>query len=363
MRTFYFAVSCVAVAALLLLDQIVKKSDTATISNKNFFRLAIWMVVIVTLAETATLYLEGAEAALRIPHLVANILGFSLSPLIPLAVGCAIDHHQKKALCLLAIPAVVNFLAAAGSAFWPLIFFVNAQNDYGRGPFFGVYVLAYTFSLCYLLIQTLSVIERYQNNNRSIPIMLFSFVAIGCMGQVLCPQLHISWLCISFAIVLYYMYCCDLLHQIDGLTGLLNRRIYEFNLSKLNPRKTDLAVIMFDIDDFKSINDRYGHPYGDHCLMIVSMCIKKAFFKLGLCFRVGGDEFCVLVLKPNRKAVEKACENFQEELDKVRREEERLPAVSVGWTLAQNEPVADVIAQADQKMYEHKRRHKSDLLP
>ena len=120
---------------------------------------------------------------------------------------------------------------------------------------------------------------------------------------------------------------------------------------------------MFDIDDFKSINDRYGHPYGDHCLMIVSMCIKKAFFKLGLCFRVGGDEFCVLVLKPNRKAVEKACENFQEELDKVRREEERLPAVSVGWTLAQNEPVADVIAQADQKMYEHKRRHKSDLLP
>ena len=57
-----------------------------------------------------------------------------------------------------------------------------------------------------------------------------------------------------------------------------------------------------------------------------------------------------------------ACSNYEVDVYK-RQEEERLPAVSVGWTLAQNEPVADVIAQADQKMYEHKRRHKSDLLP
>lgn len=77
MRTFYFAVSCVAVAALLLLDQIVKKSDTATISNKNFFRLAIWMVVIVTLAETATLYLGRCGCRIAYPHLVANILVFT----------------------------------------------------------------------------------------------------------------------------------------------------------------------------------------------------------------------------------------------------------------------------------------------
>ena len=52
---------------------------------------------------------------------------------------------------------------------------------------------------------------------------------------------------------------------------------------------------MFDVDDFKQINDRYGHIQGDLCLAGIAECIKKSYANFGYCYRIGGDEFCVLL--------------------------------------------------------------------
>lgn len=103
----------------------------------------------------------------------------------------------------------------------------------------------------------------------------------------------------------------------DVLTHLFNRRTFEKKLTKLlvkqegnliNPQytqqnkrhsqKTATAwLVMFDIDHFKSINDTYGHLYGDDVLLTISQVMKDSFRRNDLMFRFGGDEF-VIILEP-----------------------------------------------------------------
>ena len=53
-------------------------------------------------------------------------------------------------------------------------------------------------------------------------------------------------------------------------------------------------LIVFDLDNFKYINDTYGHQAGDQCLKVIAECLKKAYSRYGNCYRIGGDEFVFL---------------------------------------------------------------------
>jgi len=88
--------------------------------------------------------------------------------------------------------------------------------------------------------------------------------------------------------------------QIDGLTGIPNRRFFEIVLSKewrrADREKLPLSVIMIDIDHFKAFNDSYGHLAGDDCLRLVAQAIARTLRRPGdTAARWGGEEFaCVL---------------------------------------------------------------------
>jgi 8-oxo-dGTP diphosphatase len=92
----------------------------------------------------------------------------------------------------------------------------------------------------------------------------------------------------------------------DELTGLHNRRYAFGMLEKLTvgPGSAEpLAFILFDLDDFKAINDAYGHPAGDEALKAAAAAIKDDCRSGDIIARIGGDEF--LVIQRQRKAVEK----------------------------------------------------------
>ena len=85
----------------------------------------------------------------------------------------------------------------------------------------------------------------------------------------------------------------------DALTGLANRAIYESRF--LNGRRTGSAVaslgalVLFDLDDFKKINDQWGHLAGDACLKVFAERLSAIFPEALLTSRIGGDEFAVIL--------------------------------------------------------------------
>ncbi len=89
------------------------------------------------------------------------------------------------------------------------------------------------------------------------------------------------------------------LSNIDGLTGLYNRRCFnnmiERKISEVSRAKTQLSMIMFDIDHFKNVNDTYGHKAGDDVIRFISAKIKKSIREVDFAARYGGEEFVILL--------------------------------------------------------------------
>lgn len=93
---------------------------------------------------------------------------------------------------------------------------------------------------------------------------------------------------------------------IDELTGIYNRRLFNKLLPEqfveLERSHDQLSLLMIDIDFFKQYNDTYGHPQGDKCLYKVANTIKEGIREQDLAFRIGGEEFCVLLPKTTKES-------------------------------------------------------------
>jgi diguanylate cyclase (GGDEF)-like protein/putative nucleotidyltransferase with HDIG domain len=81
----------------------------------------------------------------------------------------------------------------------------------------------------------------------------------------------------------------------DSLTGLLAHRTFHEGLESLGESGVPFTLVLADIDDFKQINDLYGHPAGDEALRAVAAAIKSAVRAQDRTYRIGGEEFCVLL--------------------------------------------------------------------
>ena len=130
------------------------------------------------------------------------------------------------------------------------------------------------------------------------------------------------WACSAVDVLMVYILYSELTQKIDTLTHLLNRRSYESRLASLRGH----AVIYYlDVDEFKSVNDTFGHGVGDAVLAEVGSTIYAVFSKVGYCYRIGGDEFCVIA-QISDMAAEAYLSAFFHTLEARREQNEHLPA-------------------------------------
>jgi diguanylate cyclase (GGDEF)-like protein len=151
----------------------------------------------------------------------------------------------------------------------------------------------------------------------------------------------------------------------DVLTGWLNRRalhdIARREFQRCQRTATPLFFITFDIDHFKSINDRYGHSVGDAAICHVTALSARALRGYDALFRIGGEEFAVLVDGGSLAGVTGMAQRLREQLaaTPLHTQELSVPmTVSVGVAAARHGDTQweDVLRRADEAMY-HAKRH------
>lgn len=143
--------------------------------------------------------------------------------------------------------------------------------------------------------------------------------------------------------------------NMDKLTGCYNRRAYERDLQRMSVEKA-FAYILVDINGLKTINDTLGHAAGDELILGAAFCLKQCFGKLGKVYRIGGDEFVVLLSKKDCGACEKE-EEFQRRVEAWRGSLVQKLSVSYGavWGEEKNWcSMAEVAKEADKRMYRKK---------
>ena len=89
----------------------------------------------------------------------------------------------------------------------------------------------------------------------------------------------------------------------DDMTGLLNRRAYEEDCANMQEEGmvSQVSILMMDVNGVKTVNDTYGHLAGDELIIAAAKCIQTAVGTLGKAYRIGGDEFVVLLLGKEEK--------------------------------------------------------------
>lgn len=105
------------------------------------------------------------------------------------------------------------------------------------------------------------------------------------------------------------------LSNIDGLTGLYNRRYFQLTIDRMvgesSRTGTPLSMIMLDIDHFKKVNDTYGHKAGDDVIRFISRTVKNNVRKVDVAARYGGEEFVVLLHNTNADGAKRLAEKIR----------------------------------------------------
>lgn len=151
---------------------------------------------------------------------------------------------------------------------------------------------------------------------------------------------------------------------VDDLTGLYNRRgfltLAEQHLKLAERAGRNVLLIFADLDDFKDINDRYGHQEGDRALADTARVIRHVFRDSDIVARLGGDEFVILALETSDLSGDILSRRLREALASKNHDAERAYALTLSVGVARYNPrnpapIADLLARADALMYEHKR--------
>ena len=148
----------------------------------------------------------------------------------------------------------------------------------------------------------------------------------------------------------------------DGLTGLYNKTKYLSMKEEDFGHPGSVAILYFDVNNLKQVNDTKGHEAGDRLIVRASRSIRSIEDEQIYAFRMGGDEFMVVAVNVSEKDVERLQETWAKALESVNREDSSEPVtVACGVSYADSAYDLDqVIAEADNRMYENKREMKAE---
>ena len=121
---------------------------------------------------------------------------------------------------------------------------------------------------------------------------------------------------------------------------------------------------MFDIDDFKGVNDKYGHQTGDEVLVKVVKEVKKSIYKNNIIGRYGGEEFLILIPNADEEKMINLAETIRENIEKAKILGEKRPiTVSIGSAIGGNEVLSsrDIISRVDRALYKSKNAGKNKV--
>jgi len=177
---------------------------------------------------------------------------------------------------------------------------------------------------------------------------------------------------LSLLFKMRYLYSeTEYLSVSDGLTGLYNRRHFEYNIEREFLRakryKSNLSLAIIDIDYFKKINDTYGHQFGDYVLRELSNLMPASFRKTDMIYRYGGEELTVILTETDLQNAFIPLDRLREKIAQhkfVYNGEETNVTISIGVSTnffnIQHE--RDLVKSADSALYKAKQEGRNRVV-
>lgn len=205
-----------------------------------------------------------------------------------------IKYTKATLLVLLSLNAAITII----SLFTGSYFYVDASNIYKRGPLFLVHIGYSTLLMLYSLTSVVAKRKQFQKKQYISIIMFYVAPFVGMIIQMIYYGVSFNWIGTAISLLIIYFNLQSRNLSTDYLTGVNNRfnfHIYIKEKIRSCSEKKTFGAIMIDIDNFKKINDNFGHATGDEALKDTVQILRGSLRKDDYIARLGGDEFLIVV--------------------------------------------------------------------
>ena len=261
---------------------------------------------------------------------------------------------------------------------WAIIFFISwcvYQTGGIDSPLINLYLLVIIFSaltlgkMVTLLEFTLISAAYFYLAQSNFEEGSYSILDFSEMIMTFAPYLLVAYLTSLLAADLKNAReGLEQLSDTDELTGLKNRRAFnsalEAEVKKAARYSRVFSVLMLDADDLKPVNDRFGHATGDRLIISIAQVVQESLRETDILARYGGDEFVVILTETAKDRAVEVAERIRASVENTSFSEagERVSStISVGISCFsdKSQDGLDIIADADKKLYESKRKGKN----
>ena len=321
MSSYYLAIVFITIMSMIV--SVIHFFENQTLSRRIRQQL-IFVAVLISIGVTCEYIGICLNASTltntREIHSFVKALEFTLTPIIPASYINIIGYKniRKVTKILMSSVLIVKAFLEFINIIIPFIFFIDENNIYHHGNLYFIYIIIYCIEIGIFIFEMFKYTKKFQIRNIATLISIVAFLSIGLAIRLVYLSVNSDWIIVTITYLLFIIYYSDLSLKVDPLTGLLNRKSYEIRLRKLN---YTTAIIMLDVNNFKQVNDKMGHAGGDDMLKLISDIILKTYIKYGYCYRIGGDEFCIILKPrvldniPNKMAYSKFVDSLNNEFD------------------------------------------------
>ena len=278
-------------------------------------------------------------------------------------------QEKREYKFILYIPLILSVFFLIINLTKKILFTISIDNLYSPGKYIYLYNL---INAVYVLIIITNLISYYFYNKNSKneikSLILFTLLPVVSAGiQNYNYGIILGQVGFTLSELLIYFNNQKKEANYDELTGVYNRRAFNKRANKIYYSNKSMFLMLMDADDFKIINDKYGHLEGDKALIQIAHILNRAInntHKNYSLARYGGDEFVIVGNIQNKDEVSQLITKIEEEEKKYNKETNNKYNIklSIGYALQNDNhtSVEDLIKEADALMYAKKRKRKNN---
>ncbi len=366
-------IDIIMIMVLLIINCVIFLKNPIRTFSTRLFLLLSWSTILLLIADSLSWLTDGAQGSSYYLTYFTSFIFYMLEPLPLIAWLCYLDYQLHESVERLRkrgfymFPLAISSLIMVYSLFTDFVFSVDGNNNYHRET--GMYVVVAISIL--LIVSSFSLFfQSGVRGDRKVfhtTCLFGSLPVLGMIIQCLFYGSSFIWPSVALAVMFTYVYLETQKEIRDYLTGLINRQQMDDLLqSRIRDagRKGAFSLLMVDFNDFKGINDTYGHKEGDRALVSVAAILSGRVKGIDRVARFGGDEFLILLEEEEPGEIEKIIRRINGAVEEENQKGGRpyRLSLSIGWAVfppGKGLSLGQVIHEADLMMYENKSRIKN----
>lgn len=374
MKEFFITNSLGIFSLIILIFLIIQDKNFYDIKEARINKMRFACLICAFATQSIDILAWGLSGVvgenIRIFSYFVNCLYFIFSVSFCFIMACFLEYNinyskeshnfLKRIFTLLFI---INLIFTVLSIPFSWYFYLDQSNNYIRGPLNFVSTGFAFFALFFVYLRVIFIYREESKNFKGI-------FTIGLLIPLIADILQVTDISpipilipsVTLSILFFYFFLINSSLYTDYLTGLQNiRGINKFFDDLPNVISNYLAVIFIDLNDFKSVNDEYGHKEGDLIISNFSNIISRIVKKNDLAARIGGDEFLIASIINNKDELDLIIKKIESEVN-IYNKNSNKPyklSISCGTSLVEPNVFIDkekIINQADRRMYDKKNK-------